>query len=50
MSSTRPDPIIINAREPPNGSEYASAVIFLHGLGDDGESFRGMTPMLLELA
>lgn len=41
MRLLRPDPIIIEAPELPETPEDASAVIFLHGLGDDGESFRG---------
>lgn len=38
MPLTRPDPIYING-----GEEATAAVIFMHGVGDDGESFRGMS-------
>ena len=39
MPFRNPEPIIIDAPVSPSRLEDASAVIFLHGLGDDGESF-----------
>ncbi|KAJ6780144.1 hypothetical protein PWT90_01960 [Aphanocladium album] len=42
MARTRPEPIIIEPKVAPTAPEQASAVIFLHGLADDGESFRDM--------
>ncbi|KAJ3479563.1 hypothetical protein NLG97_g8290 [Lecanicillium saksenae] len=41
MARTRPDPVIIEPKAAPTGPEQTSAVIFLHGLADDGEAFRG---------
>ncbi|OAA55129.1 acyl-protein thioesterase 1 [Cordyceps fumosorosea ARSEF 2679] len=41
MAEPRPDPIYIEPKVAPPSSEQASAVIFIHGLSDRGESFRG---------
>ncbi|ATY63403.1 acyl-thioesterase 1 [Cordyceps militaris] len=42
MAKSRPDPIIFEPKVAPDSPEQASAVIFLHGLNDDGESFRDL--------
>ncbi|KAJ4147024.1 hypothetical protein LMH87_001577 [Akanthomyces muscarius] len=42
MARARPDPIIIEPSVAITSPEQASAVIFLHGLADDGESFRDL--------
>lgn len=42
MPRQRPDPIFIEPVTPVAADKQKAAIIFMHGLADDGEAFRGI--------